>query len=114
MSRVLEKPKKRIARVSHCHELTKVIQFLREREKKEGGFSFAPELYPDIEDTYYAARILQCLDVDVDPNNTGNYLKNIDWREVGFPRALYMLVYLHLSLGIELPRQETDPEICPG
>jgi len=114
MGRKVEKPKKRIERVSQYHKLAKVIQYLREREKKEGGFSFAPELYPDIEDTYYAVRILQFLDVDVDRNNTGHYLKNIDWKEVGFPRAVYMLVYLHLSLGIELSRQETGPEVCPG
>jgi len=108
MSSVIEKPKKRIDKVTHDIELSKVIQYLREREKKEGGFSFAPELYPDIEDTYYAVRILEFLDVDVDRNNTGHYLKNIDWKEVGFPRAVYMLVYLHLSLGIELPHQLID------
>jgi hypothetical protein len=105
MSSELEKPKERIESACHDSKLTKVIQYLREREKKEGGFSFAPELYPDIEDTYYAVRILKLLDVNVDRNNTGHYLKNIDWKEIGFPRAVYMLVYLHLSLGIKLPRK---------
>ena len=100
--------KKEIEKLSHLLELSKVIQYLKDREKKEGGFSFAPELYPDIEDTYYAVQILQFLDVNVDRNNTGNYLKNINWKEVGFPRAIYMLVYLHLSLGLELPRQLID------
>ena len=97
--------KKEIEKLSHLLELSKVIQYLKDREKKEGGFSFAPELYPDIEDTYYAVRILQFLDVDLDRNNTGHYLKNIEWKEVAFPRAVYMLLYLHLSLGIELPHQ---------
>jgi len=89
-------------------DLPRVIQYLRDREKEGGGFSFAPELYPDIEDTYYAVRILQFLDVDVDRNKTSNYLKNIDWKQAGFPRAVYMLLYIHLSFGIELPRQLID------
>lgn len=95
--------KKEIGKLSHLLELSKVVQYLKDREKKEGGFSFAPELYPDIEDTYYAVRILQFLDVDVDRNNTGNYMKIINWKEVGFPRAIYMLVYLHFSLNIKFP-----------
>jgi hypothetical protein len=89
-------------------ELSKIIQYLREREKKEGGFSFAPDLYPDIEDTYYAIRIFQMLRVEVNRNKTGNYLKSIDWAGVGFPRAIYMLVYLHLSLDIDFPPPLTD------
>jgi len=100
--------KKEIEKLSHLLELSKVIQYLKDREKKEGGFSFAPELYPDIEDTYYAVQILQFLDVNVDRNNTGNYLKNINWKEVGFPRAIYMLVYLHLFLDIDLPPLLTE------
>jgi len=84
-------------------ELSRIIQYVREREKREGGFSFAPELYPDVEDTYYAIRIFQLLNVDVDHDRTANYLKSIDWKEVGFPRAVYMLLYIHLSLSIDLP-----------
>lgn len=108
MNEGLEGSKKEIRGVSRLLDLSKVIRYLRDPEKKEGGFSFAPELYPDIEDTYYAVQILQFLDVDVDRNNTGNYMKIINWKEVGFPRAIYMLVYLHLSLGAELPRQMID------
>lgn len=103
MNEGLEGPKEEIKGLSRLLDLSKVIRYLRDREKKEGGFSFAPELYPDIEDTYYAVRILKFLDVDVDRNNTANYLKNINWKEVGFPRAIYMLVYLHFSLNIKFP-----------
>lgn len=105
---IIGRSKKEIEGLSRLLELSKVIQYLREREKKEGGFSFAPELYPDIEDTYYAIRIFQLLNVGVDQNKTANYLKNIDLKEVGFPRAAYMLLYIHLSLGIVLPRQLID------
>jgi len=84
-------------------EVPKVIQYLREREKEEGGFSFVPDLYPDIEDTYYAVRTLQMLRVEVDRDKTASYLKSLDWMGVGFPRAIYMLVYLHFSLNIEFP-----------
>ena len=66
------------------------------------------ELYPNIEDTYYAIRTLQLLKADVDRDKTLNYLKSIDWKEVGFPRAVYMLLYLHLSLDITLPPQLVD------
>jgi len=83
--------------------LISVIQYLKDREKKEGGFSFVPELYPDIEDTYHAIRTLQLLKANVDRDRTWNYLKSINWEQVGFPRAIYMLVYLHLSLDIEFP-----------
>jgi len=100
--------KKEIGKLSHLLELSKVVQYFKDREKKEGGFSFAPELYPDVEDTYYAVRTLQLLKVDIDRDKTADYLKSIDWKEVGFPRAVYMLLYIHLSLGIELPRQLID------
>ncbi|OGP94565.1 MAG: hypothetical protein A2157_14515 [Deltaproteobacteria bacterium RBG_16_47_11] len=89
-------------------EWSKIIQYLKEREKKDGGFSYVPELYPDIEDTYYATRTLQLLNIDVDRNNTANYLKKINCEEFGFSRAVYMLLYLYLSLSIKLPPQLTD------
>ena len=37
--------------------------------------------------------------------NIRNYLRNISWGEVAFPRAVYMFLYLHLVLGVELPHQ---------
>lgn len=89
--------------LSYELDVRKVVQYLREREKEEGGFSFVPELYPDIEETYYAIRALQLLNDDVDREKTLNYLKNIDWKQVRFPRAVHMSLYLHLSLNIELP-----------
>ncbi len=85
--------------------ISKVIRYLKEREKEEGGFSFVPELYPNIEDTYYATRTFQLLKVKTDRNKMANYLKSINWEEFGFPRMVYMLLYLHLSMGIELPPQ---------
>jgi hypothetical protein len=85
--------------------LLKVIQYLKDREKEEGGFSFAPDLYPDIEDTCFAIRIFQLLNIEVNQAKTANYLKNIDWKGAGFPRAVYMLLYIHLSVGMELPPQ---------
>jgi hypothetical protein len=94
-----------IERLGKQLDLSKVVQYLKDREKEEGGFSFVPELYPDIEDTYYAIRIFQILNVNVDRNKTANYLKNIDWKGTGFPRAVYMLLYIHLSVGMELPDQ---------
>ena len=35
-------------------------------------------------------------------------MKNINWKEVGFPRAIYMIVYLHLFLEIDLPPLMTE------
>lgn len=99
---ILGRSKKEIGQLSRLLELSKVIQYLKDREKKGGGFSFVPELYPDIEDTYYAVRALQFLNVDIDRNNTANYLKSINVGKIGFPRAVYMLLYLHLSAGVEL------------
>jgi len=89
--------------MTNCIEVSTIIQYLREREKDEGGFSFAPDLYPDIEDTYYAIRILQLLNDRVDRSKTANYLNRIDWTEAVFPRAIYMLLYLYFSLNIEFP-----------
>jgi hypothetical protein len=88
--------------------ISKVIQYLKAREKEEGGFSFVPELYPDLEDTYHAIRTLQLLKTNADRDKTLNYLKSINWEQVGFPRAIYMLVYLHLSLDIEFPSPLID------
>lgn len=99
---------KEIKPLARLLELSKVIQYLKDREKEEGGFSFVPDLYPDIEDTYYASRIFQLLNVDVDRNKMANYLKSIRWEGVGFPRAVYMLLYIHLFLDIKLPRQLID------
>jgi len=95
--------KKEIDQLQRSLDPSKIIQYLKERENEGGGFSFAIDLYPDVEDTYYATRILRLLDVDVDQNKAGNYLKNISWSEVALPRAVYMLLYLHLSMAIELP-----------
>ncbi len=83
--------------------IDQVIQYLKEREKVGGGFSFAPDLYPDIEDTYYAIRTLKILSAEINRDKTENYLKTIDWMGVGFPRTIYMLVYLHISLNMDLP-----------
>lgn len=81
---------------------SKVIQFLREREKEEGGFSFVPDLYPNIEDTYYAIRTFQLLKGEVNREKTIHYLGTIDWKGVAFPRIIYMLVFLHLFLNMDL------------
>lgn len=97
-----------IGRLGNQLDLSKILRYLKDREKEEGGFSFVPELYPDIEDTYYAIRIFQLLNVNVDRNNTANYLKKINCEEFGFLRAVYMLLYLYLSLSIKLPPQLTD------
>jgi hypothetical protein len=105
---VIQRANGEIGRMSHRFEVPKILQYLKEREKKEGGFSFAPDLYPDIEDTYYSIRIFQMLRARVNRGKTANYLKGIDWGEVGFPRAIYMLVYLHLSLNIDFPPPLTD------
>jgi len=45
--------------VTHKFNVSRIIRYLRDREKEEGGFSFVPDLYPDIEDTYYAAGTLR-------------------------------------------------------
>jgi len=108
MSEGLQRSRKEIEQLSRLLELSKVIHYLKDREKEEGGFSFAVDLYPDIEDTYYAVRVLQFLNLDVDRNKTSNYLKNIDWKQAGFPRAVFMLFSIHLSLSIELPHQLID------
>jgi len=108
MNKGLQRSKKEIEQLSRLLELSKVVQYLKDREKKEGGFSFVPDLYPDIEDTYYAIRIFQLLNVNVDRNKTANYLKKINCEEFCFSRAVYMLLYLYLSLSIKLPPQLTD------
>jgi hypothetical protein len=99
------KDKREIDQLKRWLDPSKIIQYLKERENEEGGFSFAIDLYPDIEDTFYATRILELLNDDVHRNNTANFLRNISWGYVGFPRAVYMILYLHLSMAIELPSQ---------
>ncbi len=109
MNKGLQKPKEGMGKRSHRLQLSKAIQYLRDREKKEGGSSFAPDLYPDIEDTYYAIRTLQLLEVGISRSRTADYLKSINWTDVRFPRMVYMLLYLHLSVESELPPQLIDP-----
>jgi hypothetical protein len=97
--------KTEIDRLRRWLDPSKIIHYLKQRQNDEGGFSFAIDLYPDIEDTYYATRILRLLNDDVDQNNMANFLRSISLGEFTFPRAVYMLLYLHLSMAIELPRQ---------
>ena len=97
--------KREIDRLKRWLDLSKIIHYLKERQNEEGGFSFAIDLYPDIEDTYYATRIFQLLNDDVDQNNIADFLRNISLEEFAFPRAVYMLLYLHLLMAIELPCQ---------
>ena len=99
---------KEIGRLGNQLDLSKILQYLKDREKEGGGVSYVPELYPDIEDTYYAIRTFQMLKVEASRDKTVNYLKTIDWTGVGFPRAIYMLVYLHLFLDIDFPPPLND------
>ena len=94
---------KEIEQLSDQILISKVIQYLKDREKEEGGFSFAPDLYPDVEDTYYAIRTLKLLRADIDRIKTANYLKSINWTYISLPRIIYMAFYLHLSVDMELP-----------
>ena len=103
MSEKVQKSIKEIEKADHLRELSRVIQYLKDREYQEGGFSFVQDLYPNVEDTYYAIRTLQLLVTDIERIKTANYLKSIIWKEIYFPRIVYMLLYLHLSLHIELP-----------
>jgi hypothetical protein len=103
MNESLQKSKEEIGRANHLPELSRVIQYLKDREYEEGGFSFVRDLYPNGEDTYYAIRTLEFLMVDPDRNKMANYLRSIQWKEIYFPRIVYMLLYLHLALHIELP-----------
>jgi hypothetical protein len=43
--------------------------------------------------------LLMC---DIDRIKTVNYLKSIRWKEVYSPRIVYMLLYLHLAVDMEL------------
>jgi hypothetical protein len=96
---------KAFGRLGHWLRPSIVIQYLKDHESTEGGFSFVLDLFPNIEDTYYAVRTFQLLKVNIDRNKIANYLKSINFEEVGFPRIIYMSFYLHISLGIELPPQ---------
>ncbi len=87
----------------HSLDVAKVLQYLKDRQKEEGGFSLVPELYPDIEDTYYAIRTLKLLNGAIHRDKTVQYLKRVDWRQVYSPRTIYMLTYLHLTLKLKFP-----------
>jgi len=90
-------------KLGHLLDRAKVLQYLKDREKEEGGFSLVPELYPDIEDTYYAIRTLKLLNGAINRDKTVQYLKRVDWRQVYSPRTIYMLTYLHLTLNLDFP-----------
>lgn len=87
----------------HSLNVAKILQYLKDREKEEGGFSLVPELYPDIEDTYYAIRTLKLLNGAINRDKTIQYLKSIDWTQANSPRTIYMLTYLHLTLKLDFP-----------
>jgi prenyltransferase beta subunit len=108
MNERVQKSKKEIGKTNHLPKLSRVIQYLKDHEYEEGGFSFVQDLYPNVEDTYYAIRTLQLLMADIDRIKTANYLKSIIWKEVYFPRIVYMLLYLHLSVDMELPAPLND------
>lgn len=95
-------------RLNHLLDLSRVVRYLKDREKKDGGFSYAPDLYPDIVDTYYAVRTLQLLNVDMNRKKMAKYLKNIDWAEIGYPRLVSMLLYLYRSVDLEIPLSFLD------
>ena len=103
MNKDFPRSEKEIEQLSDQILISKVIQYLKDREKEEGGFSFAPDLYPDVEDTYYAIRTLKLLRADIDRIKTANYLKSINWTYISLPRIIYMAFYLHLSVDMELP-----------
>jgi hypothetical protein len=102
MNNGLQAPKNEVEQLRYLLEPSRVIQYLKDREKDEGGFSFVPNLYPDIEDTYYAIRTLQLLKANFDQNKTAKYLESINWKEVSLPKSVYMLTYLHLMTDMEI------------
>ena len=103
MNEGVQRSDRGFGRLSHRLKPSMIIQYLNDHESTEGGFSFVLDLFPNIEDTYYAVRTFKLLKVDIDRNKVANYLKSINFEEVGIPRIIYMSFYLHISLGVELP-----------
>lgn len=89
--------------IHHRIETGRVIQYLKDHEKREGGFSLVPELPSNIEDTYFATRTLKLLRRRMNRRNLTQYLKGMDWRQVQSPRTLFMLVYLHVTVHVPFP-----------
>ncbi len=103
MNEGLQRSEDKIARLSHLLELSRVIQYLKDHEREEGGFSLIPELQSNVEDTYNAIRTLRVLEADIDLSKIKNYMKSIPWAEVGSPRIFYMVAYICLSTGAKFP-----------
>ncbi len=103
IERGVQRSEDKITPLSHWLELSKVIRYLKDHESEGGGFSLVPELSPNIEDTYYAIRTLQLLDADFEKKKIEKFLKSINWSDISFSKAVYWLVYLHLSACFELP-----------
>ena len=103
-----QKSKDLIEKLSNRLNISTVIRYLKEREKDEGGFSFAIDLFPNIEDTYYAIRTLELLNAGVNQTKMMNYLKSINWGEINLTRTIYRLTYLHRSLNMEIPSHAID------
>ncbi len=81
----------------------KVLEFVWDRYKENGGFAMTPLLPATLEDTYLAVKILRLLKVPL-PKETRNYILGLKWEDHSMPKNLYQLARLYKVIKIDIPK----------
>jgi hypothetical protein len=82
-------------------EKRQTIAFIFQYEQPEGGFSFSKTTPPTREDTYYAMRVLDKLDIKYSNLDTNRYLKSILMDLHHSCKHYYQLMFLLQSSSLE-------------
>jgi len=94
-------------------ELEQTIGFIFSREQLEGGFSFAGQMPPTLEDTYYAVRALKLIELEINrkisfKKETINYIQRIDEDDMVDYRLQYQSFWLCDQLKLKLRVRSRD------
>lgn len=85
------------------------VNYVIERQCKEGGFCFYRLEEPNASDTYYALSILNLLDINFKDENTVAYLRNLQ-NNHGSYNSIYSAFYSIKSLLLLNEKPKDDPK----
>jgi hypothetical protein len=78
----------------------KLEQYVKERQKAEGGFALTPRLPATVEDTFYAVRLLELLGSERGLDSTRDYLARLGGSISGRAKIIYEFFYLQQKFGL--------------
>ena len=80
----------------------KIIKFVLEHQREDGGFSFAKTTPSTLVDTYFALKTFSELDHNYYDDKTQKYIKSMNLDAFKDVKQVYMLIWLNKCFGIKI------------